>query len=185
MNISSSPPSQDLADSGSRTDTPPSPTTDPWSNKIEDYVKKMRDKCLIKMDQHDRCSNHYKKRDVMTRLPTLILPSIFAPLVLLMANEEDPCAKSDHIQISSYLSTSGFILTGIFTGIHNFFRYDHRVNKHNRFSAKYSDLITDIETELIKKKKYRIPADVFVTTIKMKFDTFVFHEPVISKKFLN
>ena len=157
--------------------TPESTKTESWTSKISDYVTNIRDECILKQIQHEACGHHYRNLELILTLPLILIPSLSGPLVLLLASiTKDNC---DTITTTDYFATFALILTSIFSNLISFFKFGTRSTKHFMYSSKYSDICTDIEAEIVKAKKYRLNATVFITTIKMKFDNMVFGEPVI------
>ncbi len=158
--------------------TPPPPLADPWSTKIQTYVENIKSDCLLKSEQHSEAGHHFRKLDIRWGLPSILIPATFAPLSVY-ANFWD--TEENSVKPGDYIGTLGLFLTSIFTGVSGFFQYGQRSGKHYLYSAKYTDIATDIDAELIKKKEFRISADVFVQTIKMKYDNLIFGEPVVPK----
>jgi hypothetical protein len=70
-------------------------------------------------------------------------------------------------------------MSSFLTVVCGFFKYGERSTLHHMYSAKYSDVITDIASEVIKKKQFRVNADLFVATMRIKYDNLVFGEPVV------
>mgnify|MGYP006105010791 CR=1 FL=1 len=158
-------------------DTPESRKTDAWTNKITDYVKRLRDNCLLKQEEHERSGHHFMMLEYLFGLPAVLIPTVSGPIVILLALlTDDTC---DNITTTDYFSTSVFVTTGILNSINTFFKFGIRSNRHFTFASKYSDICTDIDTEIIKSKKYRMNAGLFLNTVKMKFDSLSFSEPIL------
>ena len=175
----------DLSESKFLNDSPSSSSeeyaiADPWTSKINRFLIKLEQDASIKRDLHDLSGHHFRKLEIRWSLPSVAIPSIFAPLTLLVGLI-DPNRNNDSPQASEYVATLGFILTAICNSVDNFFRFGNRSARHHLYSAKYSDIVTDIQSEIVKKAKFRINADVFLTAMKMKYDNLVFGEPVIPK----
>lgn len=158
-------------------ETPPDAVSDPWTSSINEYVIDIKNLSSKKSKQHELSGHYFRKMEIRWVLPSILVPTVFGPIVLLIGNIEKD--SDDMVTITDYVSTTGFILTSVLNSISNFYRYGNRSQDHYMYSAKYSDIVTDIEAELIKKKKYRTNADVFVTTVKMRLDHLTFGEPVI------
>lgn len=166
-----------LKESSESSGTPPPPTTEPWTAKLSAYIGKLKSDAVEKSDHHDIAGHYFRKMEVRLGIPAIVTPAIFGPVVMLVAAAtEDRC---DTVTIADYVSTVGFVLTSVFTTIYSFYGFGTRSHQHHSYAAKYSDIITDIESELVKKKEYRTHASVFVTTMKMKYDHLVFGEPTI------
>lgn len=158
-------------------ETPPDTVSDPWTVSITEFITELKAKANKKSKLHELAGHYFRNMEVRWVLPSILVPTIFGPVVLLISNITYD--NDEVVTTADYISTTGFILTSVLTSVSNFYRYGTRSQDHHTYSAKYSDIVTDIESELIKKKKFRTNADVFVTTMKMKFDNLVFGEPVI------
>eukprot|EP00965_Chrysotila_dentata_P083613 2758799-Pleurochrysis_carterae.AAC.1 len=51
-----------------------------------------------------------------------------------------------------------------------FFNFSAKAERHYNFSARYQDLVTDIDQELAKPRAYRQQVDTFSLGIKMTYD---------------
>jgi hypothetical protein len=169
----------DPSEKSSDSSTPPPRLTDPWTHEIDTYMKDLRNDSEKKQNDHAEAGHHFRRLEIKWALPSILSPAVCAPLILLVANAtNDSCAK---VTLTDYVATVGFAVTAFFTTIHNYFRYGNRTALHNMYSAKYSDIVTDIDSEIIKKRRFRAPADVFMATMKMKYDNLVFGEPIVPK----
>lgn len=157
--------------------TPPPGLSDPWTQRTNDYLMRLRQCAEEKHRLHDLTGYHFRQLDVRWGVPAIIIPAACSPLVVLMGYISPESCHS--IPASDYIASIGFLLSTIVNGIYGFFKFGQRSTQHYMYSAKYSDIITDIDTELIKKKQFRINADLFVATIKMKYDNLIFGEPII------
>mgnify|MGYP003986046341 CR=1 FL=1 len=115
-------------------------------------------KTASKKHYNSGIKNKFKHR--LTGLPAMLLPAIFAPLTVALA-------EVDGVQ---WVSMGGFIATAFFSTINNFFEYSKMHQKHMDSSSRYSDLVSDIKYELAKERKYRQPPDVILTKIQLKLD---------------
>lgn len=151
--------------------------TDPWTDKIQKHIEKLRNDSAKKSEEHSLAGHHFRKLEIRWRLPSIVIPLAFSPLVLMVGYLDDKsCGEAG---LSDYVAALGLLLTSIFTGVSGFFTYGNRSSTHHTYSAQYNSIVTDIEAEIIKKPKFRISADLFVTTMKMKYDNLVFGEPVV------
>lgn len=151
---------EQLVDSSSGT---PSPVmTDPWSRDITTYILGIRRQCLDKTS-HLRAEGQRRNGwENYLRLPSIAIPAVFGPLVLLLDQMNEPTA-------SIYVSTVGFTATSVCTALLSY--YDYGAEAQNLFTCatKYEEIAVDIDAEMAKKKEYRTVADVFMTQIKMKY----------------
>ena len=127
-----------------------------WTTNSENLARSWLATATTLSNKHTQCALINKRRHVVTGLPTLIIPTIFAPLTLVLTDK--------------YLSVGGFIATALFSAINSFLNYNQKYQKHLDYAARYADIITDIEYELAKQRKFRISPDVFLTKIRLKLD---------------
>ena len=58
------------------------------------------------------------------------------------------------------------------------------MTNHFNFSARYADIVSDIELELVKSRDFRVQLDVFSTRVHMSVDNLSNTEPVLPKNIL-
>ena len=151
--------------------------TDPWTKKISRYATELKSDAAHLSELHEKAGHHFSKLRKLWGVPPIVISAIWSPLVLLVAQATgDSCAT---IGISDYIATGGFILTNLFAGVNYFYQFGPQSQEHFAYSANYMDLVTDIDAEMIKGKQFRTPADVFITSMKMKYDQLIKSEPVI------
>jgi len=74
------------------------------------------------------------------------------------------------IEYISYIEMIAFMTTAVTSAMAQFFDYSGKTQKHFAFSARYADLVTDIDHELSKPAQYRQQVDTFSLKIKMMYD---------------
>lgn len=151
-----------------------------WTPEIYEYISFLKNEATKKTDTHAIAGHYFRNLEIVWGLPSIIVPIVFSPIVILTSViTDEKCVNS--INISDYISTFGLVLTGVLTSVCGFFKYGNRSIQHHLFSAKYNDIITDLDVEIVKHDSFRTNADLFVTTMKMKYDNLVFGEPVVPK----
>jgi len=93
-------------------------------------------------------------------LPAILVPICMAPLSATFAGY-------DGIE---YANMVGFLVSGCLSATHSFFGFERKYQQHMDFSARYSDICTDVKYELSKSRKFRISSDQFLMRIQMKLD---------------
>ena len=131
-----------------------------WTDENEALAREWLAAAKEASAAHNKAGKSNKFKHVVTGLPAILIPSVFAPLTAALGNREG----------IEYVSMSGFIATGIFTGVNTFFGYARKHQRHNDFSARFSDLVTDIQYELAKQRRFRSQPDQFLTRIQMRLD---------------
>lgn len=129
-----------------------------WNSEHEGYMRSIIDTCSKKIKQHDRAGYHFKKLHNRWALPAMIVP-ICMTAVSSLINTEAPGTK--------YINAIAFALSGILNAIVGFYQYNEKKANNFNDSAKYNDVIIEIESELEKGRPYRTQYDVFSTKVKM------------------
>jgi hypothetical protein len=150
---------------------------EPWNNRLENYIKHMRDVADSLSHLHEQTGYHFKKRKNWVGLPSVLIPIIMSPISLMLASENSKSLP--------FVNAFCFMLTGIFTGVYSFFKYGEKMERHFAFSARYADIVTDIEAELIKERRLRVSSDVMTLKVKMSIDNLNNTSPVIPQNLLN
>lgn len=141
-----------------------------WSERNEDYLRSIISSCNIRADQHERAGYSFKSKNIYWGLPLVLLPTIMSPISILMEHNEE---------ISKYVNAFAFLTTGVIGGVYSFFKFGEKMSDHFNMSARYTDVKTDIELELVKKREFRMQLDVFITRIHMITDNLANNEPVL------
>jgi len=143
---------------------------EPWGEKNETYMKEIIQLCKTKSAQHEQAGYHFKGKNTHWGLPSILIPTIMAPVSVLI--ESEPVS-------SKYVNACAFLLTGVIAGVVSFFKFGEQMVTHFNFAARYADVISDIELELIKDREFRTQLDVFATRVHMIIDNLANTEPVI------
>ena len=129
-----------------------------YCEKNEAYLQKIRQECDCAFNMHDVAAKNNRSKHVFYSTPVIILPILCGALGPLIPSEY------------SYLSSVFLSLTGIGNGLLQFRNYSKKFQQHSEFAAKYSELGMDIQSELIRSKKHRLPFDVFLLKITTKYN---------------
>jgi len=141
-----------------------------WSELNEAYMRYIITVCKNKSAQHESAGYAFKKKNTYWGLPLVLLPVIMSPVSILIDGNEEA---------SKYVNALAFLATGVIGGTYSFFKFGEKMADHFNFSARYADVATDIELELIKGREFRVQLDVFSTRIHMLTDNLANTEPVI------
>lgn len=147
-----------------------------WSDKNEEYLREIINDCSIKADQHERAGYSFKSKNTYWGLPLVLLPTIMSPISILIEHNEE---------VSKYVNAFAFLTTGVIGGVYSFFKYGEKMSDHFNMSSRYTDVKTDIELELVKKREFRMQLDVFITRIHMITDNLANNEPTLPKNILH
>jgi hypothetical protein len=149
---------------------------EPWGDTNEKYIRELINTCKLKIDQHDLSGYHFKKKNAQWGLPAALIPTIMAPVSVLI---------DSYPEVSKYINASAFITTSVIIGVSSFYRYGEQTSNHFNISARYSDILSDIELELVKGRKFRTQIDVFLTRIHMNLDSLANTAPIIPRFILD
>lgn len=156
---------------------------EPWNDEHEKFLKNVRKEAYKQAKDHKHCGFTYQCWYNLFGLPTVIIPILMTPFNMIFAQQKyDDC--DDETQIMStaeYINAFSFLVIGIFTSITQFFKFAERYQLHFQFENVYNDIKTDIDTELVKSRKFRSPCDVFIAKIQMRMDHADKMSPVIHK----
>lgn len=138
-----------------------------WSDETESLAKTWMVLSNEISKKHAEAAGVNKFKNAITGLPSILIPAIFAPLTTTLKDYENV----------EYISMAGFIATGILIGINTFFRYAQKYQGHLDFSSRYLELVTDIQYELAKSRKFRTPPDAYLMKIQLRLDSLRAQEP--------
>jgi hypothetical protein len=149
---------------------------EPWTSKNEEFINKKKQFCMLKGSQHEQAGYHFKGKNTSWGLPAVLLPTVMAPLSLII---------NSNSEVSKYINAGAFLLTGVITGVMSFFKYNTKMTNHFNFAARYNDIVSDIELELVKNVEFRSQYDVFSMRIHMITDNLSKTEPVLPKSIVD
>ncbi len=132
-----------------------------WTDNIEDKLEEWSSYCNITSQKHTKASKIKKAIFYI-----LSLPSILVPLIMSFTNQ---FYGDEHIY-SKYINSFGYLIVGTLTGVNTFLNYGGKYIEHEVASCRYNEITIEIESILIKKKKYRTAADVVIEHIKSKIE---------------
>jgi len=155
---------------------------EPWDDMIEQYMQKTLEICVMNSRLHMDTGYHFKRKRVMWGLPAVLVPIIMSPISLMIGWASE--AQPDSITAADYVNACGFLVSGVITGVYNFFDYSTKMAKHFHQAGIYDLIKSDVESEMVKHRQFRIKADVFLTRIKMLMDNAAQTDPVIPQKIL-
>lgn len=120
-------------------------------------------------EAHNKKGKSFKRRHELFGLPSTLLPLIFTPISGVLSDVEG----------MQYANVAVIATTGILNGVHNFFDYARKSQRHFDYEAKYADLATTIMVELSKDRNIRIRADRFIEMVQSKVDNLGANAPLL------
>lgn len=133
---------------------------EPWLQQQEDLIAAWRKEADTLAAAHGSAGKKAKRLRVLYGLPPLVIPAVMTPV---------SAAFKDASWVS-YIEMVAFMLTGITGAVSTFFNYAGKTEKHFAFSARYADLVTDIDQEMVKPRRFRQQVDTFSLRVKMTYD---------------
>jgi len=133
---------------------------EPYTEKNEKLLREYLDHSRVQSAKHYKKAKKLKLYHRVFGLPSMLIPLIYSPIAAFFKGE-------DGIDVATVCV---LVTTAIFSGTTQFFNFSEKSQKHFEFEAKYADLITTINGELLKQRNYRIPASRFIAKVHSDFD---------------
>jgi len=120
-----------------------------WDLKNSGLIQKWADDARKQSKLHGICARKNKHKFVVISIPTMVVPVLVGSLNSYL---------SDYQIIQCLL----MLCSGFLSVIQTIFNYGKKSEKHFSFESLYGELANQIDAELIKGKKHRQQADVFL-----------------------
>lgn len=133
---------------------------EPWTDTTEELAQQYMADAQVRSKSHEAMAKVFKKRHIIFGLPAILIPTLFTPFSTIFADQPG----------FEYANAGAYLTTAILTTVHNFFGFAFKYQKHMDYSARYADVVSDIQYEIAKGRKYRTPADQFLMRMQMKVD---------------
>lgn len=141
----------------------------PWTNESEALLREWCQASERVAKAHDRKGRRSKFLHALWCLPTVVIPVAIAPLTALIKSS----SQLENVEMAA------LCFSGVCGAVSTFYNFGGTAEKHFSYSAKYSDLVTDIKYQLSKPRQFRSPCDVVTLRINMLFDSINNNAPVI------
>lgn len=142
---------------------------EPWTQKVEELIIIWNKDIQEQVALHEKSGYYYRNKKQLVGLPAVLIPLMMAPFSATFADKS-------WIQ---YVNMFSFVIVGFLSGLETFFSFGSSKEKHFNHSSRYQELQTYIESQLFKKKKFRLEVDVFLTEVRMKYDNLRTTAPTI------
>jgi hypothetical protein len=137
-----------------------------WDSDNTTYFTNMIRECKKKSISHGMKGRRLKNIHQISSIPLISLPIILSVLSKQLTQYE---------LISSIL----LIIIGVGNIISAFLNIGQKYQVNLEYENRYDELASDIESELIKGKKYRVQFDVYLTRVRMKLNQLNKQAPLI------
>lgn len=146
---------------------------EPWDDRnesmIKEWIKDIKDKAIL----HTKSGYLFKKRNVIWGLPSVIIPVVMSPTSLMVTGDNSDTAKAVM-----------FLLTGLFSGVHSFFKFGEQSQKHFNQAGRFEELAVVMEVEMKKHRGFRMQADVFIAKTQQQIANLNDTAPIIPKSII-
>lgn len=132
---------------------------EPWNEGNEALIRRWQSECLALAERHNATALAMKRRHVRFGLPSVLLPLTMAPISATFADEA----------WIKYINMGSFLVTGLLSGIYNFFQFSKKMQQHFDAENRYADLAQEVEAEFAHAPEFRQQADVFIAKMKLRY----------------
>lgn len=139
-----------------------------WNESTQALLQRWRDDCATKSDTHHSKGKCARTLSVVWGVPAAVLPALAAPLIMFEPSREDSVHLDEWLHVAE---TAAVVLGGVCASICSTFDFSGRAERHFSFSARYYDLVTDIDHELAKPPLHRQDVDTFALRARMIYDS--------------
>jgi hypothetical protein len=151
-------------------DTPPSIDNDrkelPWENREEKLLLSWCENCKKRSKEHDVRGKKNKIKFAVFGIPSILIPIILGGFASVV-----PC--------HSIIYSVGMMLSGLFSGVSMFFNFAKKTELHFQFSTKYFELANEIDSELIRPKRFRVACNVYMERTKLQYNSLCRNAPTL------
>ena len=133
---------------------------EPWSDRIETYIWDKQKEARFKSKEQLIEGGKNKKLYYILALPIGIIPLIMTFAVPLL----EPGTNKE------WIPQFFFMFTSILGFIAGFMNYGEKYGTNYAFSKDYQIIVSMIQLEMSRKKKYRRNADVFMNEIRLRME---------------
>lgn len=145
----------------SREDSDSHLSEEPWSDEIERLVKHWRDYSIVMADQHENAGYKIKFNHNILGLPPIIIPITMTFISQILPTNNNSTNVFQGLM---------FLISGCTSALYKWLNLGERYSRHFSYSSRYNDITTAIDGELSRRRKFRRPADAFITEIRVKLD---------------
>jgi hypothetical protein len=146
-----------------RENTPPSDDSldDPerrellWEKREETLLHKWQENMIEASKSHFKKAGRLKKLYRCFGLPATLIPISLSGL-------------TGNIQLDPLAVAILLFLSGVLMGVSTFLNFGQKSQMHYDYSTQYNELSKEIEMEICKPKRNRIPCDVFLERVRLK-----------------
>jgi len=132
-----------------------------WCENHEELLRKWSDECTEYANIHKRISKRKKLIYYIFQFPIITIPFILGFTASYYGEDTE---------YNKYLSSFGNMTLGIISGINAFLNYSKEYVQHETCENRYNEICMDIESILVKKKRYRQASDLVLEKYTQKIE---------------
>ncbi len=146
---------------------------EPWTNDIENLVLSWRDHISEMAQLHEEAGIKTKKKHYWFGLPVVLIPFTMTFVQLIfseISNGQSSQVVKENEKIYNIINGLMFFIISVMSQLYTTFDLGSQSTLHSQYSTRYYDLLIRIDSELSRRRKYRVSADVFITEIRCNID---------------
>ena len=132
-----------------------------WGQRNEQFCLQWLRGWSKRAELHRQAAAHCASMSHRVVVPSILLPLIMTPLSGFLEREDTN---------TTFVVPAGFMVCAMLSTVVSYFKFDKLSVEHASKCHKYEDLISDMQVELNKSRRYRRQVDVFITEVKMRSD---------------
>lgn len=133
----------------------------PWLHESESLLASWRTQCVAASENHTTKARRLKQMHIAISVTGLVIPGLMAPMT----------AIAGAVPGMMFVEMTAFAVSSVVNSVSAVMNYGGRSERHFAFAGRYADIVTDIDAELTKPRRFRQPVDTFTLRTKMSFDT--------------
>lgn len=133
-----------------------------WNENIQNLLTKWSMECGEISEKHYKASKQKKKIYYILQFPIICLPFILS---------FSSSFYGENTVYNTYISSIGNLFLGVLSGFTMFINYGIKYVQHEIASNRYNEICIDIESILVKRKKYRIAADITLERFTQRIES--------------
>jgi hypothetical protein len=138
-----------------------------WDERNENFLKDIQRKAIENSKTQFKKAKHKRYLYIFFSIPCIIIPLSLSILNNIIVDKN----------IMIYINTISLVINVIFSSINTFMNYGKMIEQHCLFKNKFNELNINIQSELMKPKKNRQAADMYIEGIKSQFNSLCNYSP--------
>lgn len=128
-----------------------------WSEKLEVLASDWRDACTHNSKRHDLAGYKARMKHLILGLPAPIATIVTGAVSALW---ESPDARYFIVPVMGVTSILGLV--------HTYLNMGGKAQRHWDFAARYGGIVSKIDMQMVRGRKFRSPADAFMAETRVE-----------------